>query len=579
MLRLARVHRGIRGLGTRPEALRNFIHVARQPCKLTLARYLFCPDEVAQWIAENLAVSRALPHALPDEAEIALARQRYGETLPAYENAIVRSLNGHCRSYWVTQKTPSRINGLVEYPLGTVVAVIKPPGSDHEFEIKRVGLRGPHPLTARFKRQDETLPWSHRLQGGSAGRMLDAECRAGLRTGELFRAVWGHDPPTSAVLGISAVHMLPGKNGDVNLFSYFTNAGLFGEGFEPMRAEMAHAVESFEGDDPDRRLEGDLGLTVRFFRHVAPRQAFVAGTSSFRLDRLACYLTPKGAGLYFGELGEKYTAADARRFADDLLEEVLGIYTPPREYRGGYGSYVKAALAVPANRRRADQVYLSLLRQVGKFWGAFMGLGAWSTGEIFVTRNVGLRSVWVNGTWTVKLIFLDHDSTFAPWTDCGPFNAAAAVHGQREDARYVQYEGFRPENAKGEMGCLRAIYRPDARTVARGREILRAGHASSFRKTRWKMAHDERLRSMINPEFQRTRAAWERYVRNWMSSVLRRQSITDPPVGAGEQDWLNTIRKYSDFLAEFAHLYGGRYRDFKRSYRQSEAYGASGSRP
>ena len=42
-------------------------------------------------------------------------------------------------------------------------------------------------------------------------------------------------------------------------------------------------------------LPGDLGLTIEFLNHFPPAQALLAGTSSFRLDRMDLYLSTAGA--------------------------------------------------------------------------------------------------------------------------------------------------------------------------------------------------------------------------------------------------------------------------------------------
>jgi hypothetical protein len=57
---------------------------------------------------------------------------------------------------------------------------------------------------------------------------------------------------------------------------------------------MARSVEAFEEGDEPMDLPGDLGLTVRFLKHLAPKQALISGTSSFRLDTLARYLSSEG---------------------------------------------------------------------------------------------------------------------------------------------------------------------------------------------------------------------------------------------------------------------------------------------
>jgi len=47
---------------------------------------------------------------------------------------------------------------------------------------------------------------------------------------------------------------------------------------------------------------------------------------------------------------------------------------------------VEAAFGVAENRARADQVYLSLVEQIAKFWGTLLAIGGYSRGESFVAR-------------------------------------------------------------------------------------------------------------------------------------------------------------------------------------------------
>ena len=50
-------------------------------------------------------------------------------------------------------------------------------------------------------------------------------------------------------------------------------------------------------------------------------------------------------------------------------------------------------------------------------------------------------------------------NTVAPWRDSGEFDPLAAVEGMRNDARFIVDESFNLELARGEVGCLRRIYR------------------------------------------------------------------------------------------------------------------------
>jgi hypothetical protein len=160
------VHEQIRGPRTALNAVCDFIQLARHDCKLPLARYLFTPGEVVQRILDQLRISRGVqdldmlaPAFVPDELRHAI------DLLPDYEARILKGLSRSSSIYWVAKDTSSEFNSLVEYPLTTVVVVVKPPGSELEFEIKRAGRKNPNPLNIVFARDRYTVPPSTRLGG------------------------------------------------------------------------------------------------------------------------------------------------------------------------------------------------------------------------------------------------------------------------------------------------------------------------------------------------------------------------------------------------------------------------------
>ena len=143
------------------EDVREFALQSRQDCKLVLARYIFPVEEVVARVHRHVRRSTGIHVATTDD-DLAVETNRLIAELPDYEAAILRDLRSDAAVYWVANATSSEMNSLVEYPIGTVVLVVKPPGSEYEFELKRVGRRGNHPLSVRSH-----VPASHRLDGGS----------------------------------------------------------------------------------------------------------------------------------------------------------------------------------------------------------------------------------------------------------------------------------------------------------------------------------------------------------------------------------------------------------------------------
>jgi hypothetical protein len=517
--RLNRVFRRLRGPRTEARFLLDFIHTSRQPCKLTFGRYLFDPEEVARRVEEMLRTSQGIAHRPRGYHEWSGAAARYrDEELPEFERRIVNALARNSRIYWAGDATPSTVNALAEYPLTTVAAVVKPPGSDIEFEIKRVGVRGIHPFGVIFARNGRPVPWSHRLYGGSAGAMLDAEAASSAKLAGIYRAVHGATPPMSMIVGMSSIRTIPAWNGEKHLLSYFTNRGDFGDGFDAMREQMAQAVGAFEAGGESTGPKGDLGLTVRFLGHVTPRQAVLAGSTSFRLKSLEQYLAPGGDAVYFTQgLGRPYTSDDARRFADSLLEEILGTFEPPVDSLQPYAEYLDAAFAHPRNRVRADRSYFAALSEIGRFWGTVLAIGGFSYGESFVDRNVGLRSKWTTAGWAPRICFMDHDSLVVPGFH--QIEPARMIDGMRSDEWYILGNDPTMTNPLGVALSLNRIYRTGSWVRAEGASRFRRSLAVAYRKTR--RATSETLAKQFSAEYLRAFADWEETVRRYLGALHR----------------------------------------------------------
>ena len=294
--RLAWLHDRIKGRQTSHAVLRDFFSVSRQHCKLTLARYLCTPQEIVAEILRQIDESDGVRDV--DLTEIKTIKdeiKRSVELLPDFEGEILRRLMQTGRIYWVSERTSSRLNSLVEYPLTTVVLVIKPPGSDIEFEIKRAGLRGENTLSVIFARNRYTVPPSHRLNGGSMQWLLRYEADAAIRLNRAYRQVHGIDAPIPAYVARAFVYTIPTRNGPARTMDYFTQRQWFGTGFNQMRAAMRDSVEAFasEGHGKMPPLPDALSLAAQFIAQVTPGQGILTGTTAYRIDKLETYLSKK----------------------------------------------------------------------------------------------------------------------------------------------------------------------------------------------------------------------------------------------------------------------------------------------
>lgn len=531
-------------------ALRDVLLYARKECKLVLARYLFGPEEVAERILAQVRTSRGVPSPFAETpSHIREEAQRALSALPEYEARILDRLSrlggGH-PIYWVTDRTSSEINSLVEYPLGTVVLVIKPPGSDLEIEIKRAGCRGDRLLGIVFDRDGAPVPPSHRLAGGSMGSSLKYEARSSSALAGLYRAVHGEEAPISRSLAVRSIYEVPIDGRNEHICDYYTRERAFGPGFPQARNAMRKAVDAFrEERTGPAELEGELGLTLQFLNFASPSQSILARTTSFRLDRVALYLSDDGPESYFRQgLGREPEPGESKRLADEVLEEILGVYTRPEaRYRGyrSHGRYVETAIA--ANRARADRVYLDLMRQIGTFWGTLYAAGGCSSGESFVARNVGLKSCREGGRWRVKILFMDHDCLRIGRDD--RFLPEILLKGMSEDQRHI----------RGAAGFLEKIYRVQVGVAEAGQAALRSAARRSYRRTRAVMARDPEVQPLFPRSFLRETGDWDTAMKrlavarnNGWKESLRRLLARRGYEPSRIEPYLESVDRFSRFL-------------------------------
>ena len=566
-----RVTRLIKGESTSAAAVKEFIHLSRHECRLLLARYLWTPEEVVERILEQVLLSRGAKDTRPmrhpyaeQEAERTLAN------LPDFESQIVMRLQRLSKIFWVSDATSSKMNALVEYPLTTVVLVLKLPGSDTEIELKRAGDRGEHPLNVYYTRGGERVPVTHRLHAGSMGEYLRWDASASAILSRIYRLVHGVDAPVPRTIAVSSIYSIPTSDGEQHILRYFTDARVFGEGFVEMRHAMAESINAFkrERDWTPPKVDGDLGLTAKFLSLVAPGQAILTGTTSFRLDRLARYLSPSGPQYYFADgLKTEFTDADSKLFLDDILDEVLGTYTPPPVGYQSPEQYVRAAFAVPVNRDLANENYLTMMREIGTLWGTLMALGAFTRGESFVARNVGLRTVWENGRWQTKIIFMDHDDLDIVGANVTEFNPRAVLPAMADDEIHIFGGMSCGEKIKGEVAFLEEIYRINREMSRRGNvEILKAIE-NSYKKTKHELTNNNRLRALFSESFIQRVADWESVVSSYLvagkdpAAVAAWKEATKVFLGSRGYnrymiyDQLCAVDSFDDFLRRYAFLF------------------------
>jgi hypothetical protein len=537
--------RHLRGAATSKAALRAFVAAARNESRLPLARYLFAPDAVVERIAGQLRLSRGVESPLWMAGPLAAAEgQRALSRLPRYEAAIARALCEPSLVYWVAGGTDSRLNALVAQPPTTVALAVRPPGSCLELEIKRSGCRGPRLWDVLVRRDGEDLPFTHRFAGGSMLPSLQRDADQSSRLAVIYRRVHAAEAPLGATLALTAVYGVPAGTGEEHVLDFFSAPAAFGAGYPAMRAAMRELVASCRAVAPSwhtAELDTELGLTLRFLHHYPPGQSILCGTSSLRLDRVARYLCPgamgtaaaavdrehgdepeaaAGAGDPRGStgsagparsIGARRRARHRRELTDDMLDEVLGLYTPPRVAWRGQRAYVAAAFALPANRARADRVYGTLMRELGRLWGTLLAVRGYSQGESFVSRNVGLQSCWEDGRWQVRIVFMDHDGLTLPDARQDAFRPSRALPAMELDEIYAwrRVEPKVPYQPIGVAEFLRRIYRIDRAAARRAGTALRRNLVRAYRRTQAAVRHDPLLAALFHPEFLRRLGDWD----------------------------------------------------------------------
>ena len=522
LARLDRVHQKIRGRKTPAAALAEFVELSRSECKLTLARYLFTPEEVVDRVVGQLRITDGVKDVELNQARfIDTEMERALSRLPNYEAAILRRLCEGTKIYWVSDATSSRINSLVEYPFTTVVLVIKPPGSELEFELKRAGRKGQNPFSVVFRRPGYQVAPSHRLDGGSMQWLLRYEARAAAKLSSIYRLVHDREVSVPGYMARNTIFSIPSRVGPVAAYRYFTDPEVFGyQHFEPMRVAMTESVAALKKEEGENLpvVPGNMGLTAEFLSHIQPAQAILTGTSSFRIDKVGVYLSERGAQRYFKEcLQRDYTAAEAKQFADALLEEVLGVYEPPESECRDYGPYVDAALQMASNRARADEIFLNLIGQIAELWGTILGARGHSRGESLVARNVGLKSVWEQGEWRVKLIFMDHDALSFPDLENGHYYAQTAMPAVLIDERHAWGRGNPALFPESLMGYLLSIYRISSELETRAQRLAEEGLKAAYLKTQQAILKDVRLHAFFSDVFRSRIFDWDDFVRGYLN--------------------------------------------------------------
>jgi len=523
LARFASVHDALRRADVTPAAIANFQHISSQECLLTLGRSVFAPEEVAARILQQVRLAGGQIESLDHFPHFTAETAKAIAELPKYEVDILTRLLGVAHSWWVGPTTASAFNALVSCPIGTLALVIRPPGSTVEFEIKRVGLRGPHPLTVVYEKRHAPVPPAHRLHGGSASAMVQWEAEHSARLSHLYRALYDQPAPIGRVVQLRAIKSVPRADGsEAPLPGWFEDPALFGDGFKAMRRAITHSLAAFVEETPEvtsvpRTAEA---RTRVFLQHMSPAQCTLIGTSALRLDKIRDWLRGERLEEYFDlAQGRGPTLDEACRFAAAILREILCPYRPPAP-APSYSAYVAAAFADAENRAAADRSFRVAVASMGKLWGTLLGLGAYTEGESFVARNVGLRAVWADGAWSTRIVFMDHESTHMIAPRRRDFRPKRVMWGMYQDWMHIMGNAPGRTARRGSFTVLAEIFRVDGALRSEARVGLLDEMRRAYRGTLRRLRDDASMRAHFQESLPDSLLAWDAAVSLYRASRI-----------------------------------------------------------
>ncbi len=528
--------------------------LCREECTIELGRYVFTPHDVIERVLTALRASKG--SNVPPQNSLVLAEAEHAlARLPAFERAIVEGLVERGAVYWAGAATSTRVNALVCRPAGTVVVIIKPPGSQLEIEIKRAGRGADLPLGVVYERSGQPVPRTHRLDGGSMTLSLRFEAAAAALFSTVFRAVWARPAPVPTTISTRFVDTLPVGPGADHILDYFSADGILNTHDGTMRSALSQSVLAFENEGctglPE--LEGERGVTVRFLHYTAPGQSLMINTSMFRLETVERVLGESAAEWHAERAPGTSWGIEDRRLTDSIMETILGVFHRPRGEYSGRREYIEFAFALLQNRRRADRIFRSLMRQIGTFWGALLALRGHSSGESVVARNVGFATGWHKGRWRVSLAFMDHDNLQFPSPDRHHFMPHQVLAGTIGDESFAIGGPERPRYSDSLAEFLRTIYRVSPEVAAEGKSSLRQGLSRAYLRTGRAIRRDPALRDLFSSEFLNRSALWDRMV----AAYLDEGQIEGPCEDGPESSHCfpeEVIAEYKDSIVRYRDL-------------------------
>ena len=188
-------------------------------------------------------------------------------------------------------------------------------------------------------------------------------------------------------------------------------------------------------------------------------------------------------------------------------------------------------------------------------------------GESFVGRNVGLKSVYENGEWKVKIIFMDHDDMDIIGknaTDCNPRSVFPAI---ADDEIHIFGGISCGETIKGETAFLEDIFHVAKAVSDEGHVAIRQATGYAYKKTHNDLINNPKLQAYFHESFIERISDWDTIVARYLKIRHDRSAIdswkretmeflssrghTDRTIN----DYLCTVDSFDDFLTQYSFLY------------------------
>jgi hypothetical protein len=207
------------------------------------------------------------------------------------------------------------------------------------------------------------------------------------------------------------------------------------------------------------------------------------------------------------------------------------------------------------------------MQEIGLFWGTLLAVRGFTRGESFVGRNVGLKSVWENGEWKVKLIFMDHDDMDIAGKNSAHFYPRAAFAAIADDEIHIFGGISCGEAIKGEVAFLQEIYRVGREVSETAKVGIRQAIEYAYKKTRNDLINNPKLQAYFQELFIERISDWDTIAAGYLKvrqdpsaidswkmetkEFLSRRGYTDRMI----DDHLCTVDSFDDFLTKYSFLY------------------------